>query len=138
MIKRMSHFGIVVKDIEESTKLWTEAYGFKVVKSGKVDAEGVRNRFLVLGNQLIEFLEPINKDDMSNPIAKRLATKGEGIYHVAIVVDDLKKTGAELEKKGIKLMKADPIPSEPEGRIIIHPKFASGILLELVTRGEKF
>ena len=135
MIIKMSHFGIVVNNLEESTKLWTDTYGLKVLKTGRVDAEGIRNRFLMVGNSFIELMEPTNKQDMDNAIAKRLATRGEGIYHVALVVDDLEKTGKELEKKGVSLIRRDPIDDEPEGRIIVHPKCASGVLLEIVTLG---
>ena len=135
MITRMSHFGIVVNNLEESTKLWTETYGLKVLKSGRVDAEGIRNLFLIVGNSYIELMEPTDKQDTNNAIARRLATKGEGIYHVALVVDDLEKTGSELEERGIVLTRRVPIEDEPEGRIVVHPKCASGVLLELVTRG---
>jgi len=135
MITKMSHFGIVVNNLEESTKLWTDTYGLKVLKSGRVDAEGIRNLFLTVGNNYIELMEPTNKQDMDNAIARRLATRGEGIYHVALVVDDLEKTGKELEKKGIALIKRSPIEDEPQGRIVVHPKCASGVLLELVTVG---
>jgi methylmalonyl-CoA/ethylmalonyl-CoA epimerase len=135
MIIKMSHFGIVVNDLEESTKLWTDTYGLKVLKTGRVDAEGIRNRFLMIGNSFIELMEPVDKQDMNNAIVKRLATRGEGIYHVALVVDDLEKTGKELEKKGVSLIRRDPIDDEPEGRLIVHPKCASGVLLEIVTMG---
>jgi methylmalonyl-CoA/ethylmalonyl-CoA epimerase len=136
MIIRMSHFGVVVNDMEESTRLWTQTYGLKVVKTDRVDSEGIRNRFLSLGNSYLELLEPDNKQDMSNAIARRLANRGEGIYHVALVVDDLDRSYTELQKRGVVLTRREPIADEPEGRIVVHPKNASGVLLELVTRGQ--
>ena len=135
MITKMSHFGIVVNNLEEARKLWTETYGLKVYKSGQVDVEGIRNVFLTVGHNFIELMEPINKQDMNNVIAKRLATRGEGIFHVALVVDDLNRQGDELMKKGVILTKRPPFEDEPQGRIIVHPKYASGVLLELVTKG---
>jgi methylmalonyl-CoA/ethylmalonyl-CoA epimerase len=135
MIIKMSHVGIVVNDIEEATKLWTETYGLKVLKSGKVDAEGIKNRFLMIGNTFIELVEPVDKTDMNNAIVRRLKNRGEGVYHFAIVVDDLEKTYEELQKKGVSMIKREPIADEPEGRIVVHPKNASGVLLELVTKG---
>ena len=135
MIIKMSHVGIVVNDIEEATKLWTDTYGLKVLKSGQVDAEGIKNRFLMIGNTFFELVEPFDKTDMSNAIARRLANRGEGVYHFAIVVDDLEKTYADLKKKGVSMIKRDPIGDEPEGRIVVHPKNANGVLLELVTKG---
>ena len=136
MIKRMSHFGIAVNNLEESIKLWTETYGLKILKRDRVDAEGIINCFLRAGDNLIELMEPLNKSDMTNAIARRLATKGEGIYHVALVVDDLEKTGKALEQKGVKLTWREGIADEPEGRIVVHPKCASGVLLELVMHGQ--
>jgi methylmalonyl-CoA/ethylmalonyl-CoA epimerase len=135
MITRMSHFGIAVNSLEESARIWADTYGLKVLKSGRIDAEGIRNMFFQLGNNCVELMEPTNKQDMDNAIARRLATRGEGIYHVALVVDDLEKTGTDLEKRGITIIRREPIEDEPEGRIVVHPKCASGVLLELVTRG---
>jgi methylmalonyl-CoA/ethylmalonyl-CoA epimerase len=137
MIIRMSHFGVVVNNMEESTRLWTDTYGLKVIKSGRVGPEAIRNRFLSLGNSYIELLEPDNKRDMNNAVARRLANHGEGIYHVALVVDNLDQTYSDLQKRGVVLTRRDPIEEEPEGRLVVHPKNASGVLLELVTRGEQ-
>lgn len=135
MITRMSHFGIVVNNLEESIKLWSETFGLKLIRTGSVEVEGIRNAFFQVGHNYIELMEPINKQDMNNSIAKRLATKGEGIYHVALVVDNLNEEFEKLGKKGVALIKRPPFEDEPQGRIVIHPKSANGVLLELVTKG---
>ena len=137
MIKRISHFGIVVQNLEESAKLWTETYGATLLKRDKVEAEGITNLFLRIGDNLIELMEPTDKSDMNNAIARRLASKGEGIYHLATVVEDLAMAGKDLESKGVALTYREPIASEPEGRIVVHPRCASGVLLELVQRGQE-
>src|SRR4030067_2004848 len=111
----MSHFGIVINNLEAPAKLWTETCGLKILKRDKVAAEGIVNIFLRAGDSLIELMEPTDKNDMSNAVARRLATKGEGIYHVALVVDDLAKTGKDLEKKGVKLTWREGSADAPEG-----------------------
>lgn len=133
MITKLSHVGIVVNDIEEAKKLWVETYGLKVAHSGVIEVEGIKNVFFTVGDNLIELIEPIDHQDMSNAVAKRLATRGEGIYHVALVVDDIDQEGKKLAEKGVTLIKRLPTDDQPQGRWIVHPKSASGVLLELIT-----
>jgi len=133
MITKLSHVGIVVSNIEEARKLWVETYGLKVSHSGVVEVEGIKNVFFTIGDNLIELMEPIDHQDMSNAVAKRLATRGEGIYHVALVVDDIDQEGKKLAEKGVTLIKRPPTEDQPQGRWIVHPKSASGVLLELIT-----
>lgn len=133
MITRLSHVGIVVNNIEEATKLWVETYGLKVSHSVETDVEGIRNVFLAVGSNFIELMEPINHQDMSNAVARRLATKGEGVYHIAFVVDDIDQESKRLAEKGIALIKRPPTADQPRGRWLIHPKSANGAMLELLT-----
>ena len=133
MIAKMSHIGIVVNNIEEATKLWVETYGLKVSHRGEAEVEGIKHVFLAVGNNFIELMEPINHQDMSNAIAKRLATRGEGIYHIAFVVDDIDEESKRLAEKGVTLIERPPSPDQPRGRWIIHPKSANGAMLELLS-----
>jgi len=132
MITKLSHIGIVVRNIEEATKYWTETFGFKVSHSGNAGVEGIKSVFLEVGDNFIEFLEPVDHHDMSNAVARRLASKGEGVYHIALVVDDLDNAGKELENKGVISIKRPATEDQPHGRLIIHPKSANGVMLELL------
>ena len=132
MITKLSHIGIVVNNIEEAKKLWTETYGLEVSESGVIEVEGVKNAILPIGNNMIELLEPIDHQDMSNAVARRLATRGEGIYQVALAVDDIDQEGKKLAERGVRLIKREPIKESPQGRWIVHPASANGVLLELV------
>ena len=133
MITRLSHVGIVVNNIEEATRLWVDTYGLKVSHSRGAEVEGIKNVFLVVGDNFIELMEPVNHQDMSNAVARRLATKGEGVYHIAFVVDDIDQESKRLAEKGIALIKRPPTADQPHGRWLIHPKSANGAMLELLT-----
>lgn len=133
MITRLSHIGIVVNNIDEAKKLWVKTYGLKISHEGFIEDEGIKNAFLTVGNNFIELMEPVDHQDMKNAIAKRLATKGEGIYHVAFIVDDIEQESRVLAEKGIPLIKRPPSEDQPKGRWVIHPKAANGVLLELLT-----
>ena len=55
-----------------------------------------------------EGMEPLDKTDMNNALSKRLATVGEGFYHVCLEVDDVEGSGKELEAKGMKVLMREP------------------------------
>lgn len=137
MIKSMSHIGIVVDDLDRAVEEWCDRYGLVVVSEDTIEVEGVRNAFVSPGPSreeaaCVELMEPLDKSDMDNPIARRLATKGEGVYHAAFFVDDALSAGAELREKGVTVIDREAA-SESEGpRAVIHPKSANGLLLELL------
>jgi methylmalonyl-CoA/ethylmalonyl-CoA epimerase len=133
MIKKLSHIGIVVNNLEEAKKLWTETYGLKESWSPDTKVEGIKSVFLEVGDNFIELMEPIDHLDMNNAVAKRLATKGEGVYHVALVVDDIVRETGKLKDKGVTLIERPSTGDQPLGRQIIHPKCANGTMLELLS-----
>jgi methylmalonyl-CoA/ethylmalonyl-CoA epimerase len=134
VITKLSHVGIAVSNIKEAEKLWTQTYGLKVSRGGMAEVEGIKNVFLAIGDNLIELMEPINHQDMSNAIARRLAARGDGIYQIAIVVDNMEQEVKNLTQKGVTLIKRPQTPDQPQGRWVVHPKSANGVLLELITR----
>ena len=104
MIERISHIGIVVEDVAKAQKLWTEVFGLKKFDELSIDAEGIHSVFLSVGGtpdeMTIELMEPLDKSDMSNAVARRLAKAGEGFYHLAVNVADVERTAAALEAEG--------------------------------------
>ena len=136
MLVRLSHIGIIVNDIEEAKKLWAETYGLKVAFERVVESEGVKIVALSIGDSFVELAEPIDHGDMSNALAKRLATKGEGIHQVAFAVDDVAQEGERLTEKGISLIKRPPAWEGAGERLVVHPKSANGVLLELYSQSD--
>ena len=132
MFVKFSHVGIVVHDIERAKELWYKTYGLKATHTRVVPEEGIKNTMLPIGTNAIELIEPIDHSDMNNAVARRLAERGEGIYHLAIFVDDVFKEGKELSEKGVRLIRRDATSSTQVIRWVVHPKDASGALLELM------
>jgi methylmalonyl-CoA epimerase len=134
MFERISHFGIVVNDIEQALGTWRDRLGFKKFAEAHFEAEGIRSVFLSLsgkpGEMSIELMEPVDKSDMSNPIARRLATSGEGFYHLAVVTDDVTGSGKTLVERSFTIIERPPVGKAKHGRWLIHPKAANGIMIE--------
>ena len=134
MFDRISHIGVVVNDIEQALCIWRDRLGFKQFSEAHFEAEGIHSVFLSLsgepGEMSIELMEPFDKTDMSNPIARRLANSGEGFYHLAVVTDDVVASGKTLAERAFPIIERPPVGNAKQGRWLIHPKAASGVMIE--------
>jgi len=80
------------------------------------------------------YVELVSNLGDEGPIAKRLADRGEGVHIVAMKVDDLDETLADLRGKGVRLV-GDPGPGNPvKGQVFVHPSETGGVLTQLVQR----
>lgn len=134
MIKRISHIGIVVNDLEAATKLWTEVFGLVKYAEMEVAVEGIKNVMLSAGgtaNEMsIELIEPLDKTDMNNALARRLAKQGEGFYHLAVDVGDVETTGDTLRDAGLQVIDRPAISDDYTPRWLTHPKSSNGVMVE--------
>ncbi len=131
-VTRVDHVGIAVKDLEESLKFYTEILGLEAHGSEVVEEQKVKVAFLPCGDSELELLESTAPD---GPIAKYIEKKGEGIQHVALRVDNIEETLAELKEKGVRLIDQTPRYGAGGARIaFLHPKATNGVLLELCER----
>ena len=135
---KISHFGVLVHDADAATKLWTESFGFQKFEDRRIEVEGIRSVFISVGGtwdeMVIEIMEPLDKSDMSNALSKRLASVGEGFYHVCLEVEDVEGSGKELEGRGMTVLMRDPTEPGASARWLGHPKDASGVMVESVKR----
>ena len=134
MINRISHIGIVVNDLASATRFWCETYGLKKYADYETDIEQIKACLLSVsgepGEMSIELIEPLDKSDMSNPVARRLAGKGEGFYHLAVKVDDVAASGTALENRDLEIMYRAPVEGQSGERWLVHPKSSNGIMVE--------
>ena len=132
MFTRIRAIHIAVNSVKETTKDYTERFGLKVTRSGEVPVVGIRNAFMPIGNTNLEIVEPL--DPSQGPLAKFLQTRGEGVYMMAWEVEDLEKAIKELQAKGVRLINSEPEARKKGVPVFIHPKFAHGIMIELVEK----
>lgn len=128
----IDHIGIAVKSIDESLKFWEATLGIKCHGVEEVVEQKVKTAFLPIQDTEIELLEGTSPE---SPVAKFIEAKGEGIHHLAIRVDNLEETLAELKLKGVRLIDEKPRCGAGGAKIaFLHPKATGGILLELSER----
>jgi methylmalonyl-CoA epimerase len=138
MIRRISHIGIVVGNLDAAVKLWTGTLGLKVAARLEIPVEGIRSVLLSVGGttdeMAIEIMQPTDPSDMNNAVARRLARKGEGFYHLAVDVEDVEHCGERLADGGLEVIDRPPAIEGDAMRWLVHPKSSNGVMVELLQR----
>jgi methylmalonyl-CoA/ethylmalonyl-CoA epimerase len=131
MFKGVDHVVIAVKDLDAAVGRYESIYGMPVSERREAPPAGMKMAFFRFPDSFVELVSNI---DDQGPIAKRLAERGEGVHLIAMQVDDLQATLAQLREKGVRLV-GDPGPDNPvRGQVFIHPSETGGVLTQLVQR----
>ena len=127
-IKKINHVAILVEDIETALKFWRDQLGLTLDHVEDVPSQSSKVAFMPVGEGEVELVEPTDK---ASGLAKYLEKRGEGMHHLCIEVDDIQAMLADLKEKGVRLINEEPITLPGRKMAFIHPKSASGVLVEL-------
>ena len=131
-VGKVDHLGVAVKSLDEALKFYRDFLGLAVGGVEEVASQRVKLAFLTVGETRIELLEPTSPD---GAVAKFIETRGEGLQHVALEVSDIVQTLDAAKAAGIRLVDETPRVGAGGHQVaFIHPKAASGVLIELVER----
>ncbi len=132
MFQGIDHVVIAVTDLDAGIAQYEKVYGVKATDVGEPAGAGFTNAYFRFGGtSYVELVSPTND---TGPVGRRVASSGEGVYLVALQVDDLTATLQELRDKGVRLL-GDPGPNQPvTGQVFIHPSETKGVLTQLVQR----
>ena len=126
---KIDHIGIAVKDIEVSSALFSTILNRKPFSFERVGSQKLSAVFFKMEDTSFELLEPISSD---SPISKFLEKKGEGIHHVALIVDDIKAEMERLKNEGFNPLTQEPYVGANNKLVcFFHPKDTNGVLIEL-------
>jgi methylmalonyl-CoA/ethylmalonyl-CoA epimerase len=126
-IKDIAHVGIAVESVDRAVSVFKEYFGGELVYKKEIpDQKQISAMFSVAGQLNLELMEP---SDENAVVAKHIKSRGQGIHHISLKVEDLPGLVDHLEKKG-----AVVIGKSLEGKnkfAFIHPKSTFGVLVEL-------
>ena len=103
---KIDHIGIATRGIDETARFWRAALALDITDTEEVAEQKVRVAMLAIGESRIELLEATSDD---SPISKFLEKRGPGIHHIAVRVDDIRGTLAELKQKVSAIKLALPL-----------------------------
>ena len=131
MILGIHHLGIAVKNIDEATKRYVNAFGIQAGKVHHVPERGMKAVLLDVGPSKLELIEYSGKEGTPAPVTE---VQGERITHICFEVDDIKKDLASLSAKGIPLR--DKVPRQGITGIVafLLPEAMNGVSIEFVEK----
>ena len=128
-LDHIDHIGIAVKSIADCLPFYEGVLGLKCYNIEEVTDQKVRTAFFQIGQTKIELLEPTCPE---STIAGFIEKKGEGIHHIAYLVDDVQECLDEAKEKGIRLIDSAPRKgAEGLNIAFLHPKSSCSVLREL-------
>lgn len=128
-MNRIEHIGIAVKNLTNSIDIYQRLLNTDCYKTEQVASEQVNTAFFKTGENKVELLQATSAD---SAIAKFLEKKGEGIHHIAFLVDDIIAEMERLREEGFVLLNESPKKGADNKMVcFVHPKDTNGVLIEL-------
>ena len=137
----VAQIGVVVKDIEKSSRAYAELLGVEVPRweltdpverahtqyLGQPTKAQAKLAFFELGNVVIELIEPVGGPSTWQEFLK---TKGEGVHHIAFEIKAMDARVSDLKADGIPLIQRGDYSGGLYSYLDGSPKL--GLILELL------
>ncbi|UCF11832.1 MAG: methylmalonyl-CoA epimerase [Thermoplasmatales archaeon] len=134
MIKEIDHIGIAVNNLEEAISIYTDILGLESKGAEKIEEQKIILATILVGGIKIELLQSTHPD---GAIGKFIKKKGEGVHHIAFIVENIDESLKKLTAKGVNLIDEKARFGAGGAKIaFIHPKDMKGVLIELVERAK--
>jgi methylmalonyl-CoA epimerase len=128
MIKKITHIGLAVDNLDEARTFFQENFGLPV--SAQESFGELLFSFIPMGETDLELLQSTTPEGQ---IAKFIQKRGQGIHHISFEVDDIQAELDRLRSKGIQLINEKPyFNAHQELVAFLHPKSTFGVLIELI------
>jgi methylmalonyl-CoA/ethylmalonyl-CoA epimerase len=128
-MNKIEHIGIAVKNLNNAIDIYQRLLNTDCYKTEQVASEMVSTAFFKTGENKVELLEATSPD---SAIAKFIEKKGEGIHHIAFLVDDIIEEMERLQKEGFVLLNESPKKGADNKMVcFVHPKDTNGVLIEI-------
>jgi len=123
-VERIHHVAILVKDLEQARKFFTDLFNTEFREPVKNKGADVSFSKSPIGINLVAPLSP------DGPSVSALNRRGEGIATLALSVPNLEEAIADMESRGVRLIgRADPNVAKSA---YFHPKDTYGVMVELM------
>jgi len=96
MFIRLHHVGLLVKDLNETKKLYCEQFGLKPGREFDLVKEDVRILNIPIGDSMIEVNQVTTHD---SGVGRYLAKHGDGLHHICLESDDLDADIGEMNNR---------------------------------------
>src|SRR5437588_6604437 len=121
MIRRISHLGIAVRNLDAAIALYRDVFGLEPERRWVAEADRMEAASFRVGDVGIELMQPLEEE---SPVGRFITRRGEGLHHVAYQVDDVAEALRTAGDAGVELIDAVPRPGGGGGTLVgfLHPK----------------
>ena len=128
-VKGLAHLALAVREADPVAERFVAAFGATRGAEEILDGGALRVVFLHLGPVTVELLEPRSKD---HTVARFLETRGPGLHHLSLEVDDVQAALDRARQAGVSLVDEKPRAGAHGSQVaFLHPKSLFGVLIEL-------
>lgn len=129
-VRSVHHVAFAVEDLDAAVETYRSLFGAEVEVRGRLEQQGVEAVYLRLGTGRVELVAPLGAD---THVGRFLASRGPGMHHVGIAVDDVAAAVGELAAQGVEVIDPEPRPGLG-GHLVsfVHPHSLHGVLAEVV------
>lgn len=132
MGSKLDHAAVIVRDRNAARDMLLDVLGGTVTRDDPATpgARGFVRTNITIGESMIEIVDPTQSE---GPVKRYLDSKGPGLHHLTIQVDDIEAKIEMLEARGVRFINFD----RHEGRIMqafFHPASCYGVLLQIASK----
>ena len=125
----IEHIGIAVKSKNKMSNFFKNILGIKNPLLENIQDQKILTEIFDTTNGKLEILE---SNSGTSPINIFLKERGNGVHHIALLVENIDSALIDLKSKNVLLIDEYPrIGAEGFKIVFIHPKATDGILIEL-------
>ena len=108
MFENIHHIAFAVRDMEAARTQMEELFGLELAYTEKMTQKfNLEIAMYFAGDSLLELIAPLSNEGWTH---EYIEENGEGLFHIAFEVDDIRERMAELEEQGIEFEDGDPRP----------------------------
>lgn len=127
MIKQINHVGIAVKDLDGAIGLLERVFGAKVSVRKTFPGQKLESAMVTVGKSTLELSQ---STDPQGLIAKFIDSRGQGLHHISLEVEDMDAALKHFKENGLKVM--GEMSVEKTRVAFLHPASVFGVLVEII------
>ncbi len=128
-IRKIEHLGLACRSADAAAKFYNDVLGLPVVSRETIPDMKLEVVKVKVGESVLELLQPQEGEPV---ISKFLGSRGEGLHHICLEVEDIREAIRELKAKGYSPLWDEPrVGAGGKWVTFLRPKETFGVLLEL-------
>ena len=130
-LKRLDHVIVASRDAEGAARTWEQNLGLKAEPAFQPPGSHLRLVRLPVGGSTVELAEPLTAD---HRVARFMDEQGEGMFSIAVEVEDLDGLVARLRSQGVRVSDIEARSWEGTRVARINRRSAHGVAIQLIER----